>query len=156
MDRDDLGGIGGNIATATVSRGPIRTAPAFYPMAADAFVAFQASGAQCPSRAPGSGLTVLKISAGMPPTIATAWCASVQGAGAPIVTTSDGRADPIVWMVGAEGDDRLHGFRGDTGEPLAAGDAAVRMTGLQHFQTLIAARDRLYVTAEGRVYAFGF
>lgn len=156
MDRDDLGGIGGNIATATVSRGPIRTAPAFYPMAADAFVAVQAPGAQCPSRVSGSGLTVLKISAGMPPTIATAWCGSVQGAGAPIVTTSDGRADPIVWMVGAEGDDRLHGFRGDTGEPLVAGDAAVRMTGLQHFQTLIAARDRLYVTAEGRVYAFGF
>jgi len=66
----------------------------------------------------------------------------------PIVTTGDGRFDPIVWMVGAEGDDRLHGFKGDTGEPLSAGDAGVRMSGLQHFQTLIAAGDRLYVTAE--------
>ena len=81
---------------------------------------------------------------------------NVQGAGAPIVTTSDGRSDPIVWMVGAEGDDRLHGFKGDTGDPLPAADAGVRMTGLQHFQTLIAAKDRLYVSAEGRVYAFAF
>jgi hypothetical protein len=39
---------------------------------------------------------------------------------------------------------------------LSAGDAGVRMSGLQHFQTLIAAGDRLYVTAEGRVYAFAF
>jgi hypothetical protein len=156
MDRNNLGGIGGNFAVETVSKRPIRTAPAVYPVAADAYVAVQASGARCPSRVPDNGLTVLKISAGMPPTMTTAWCGSVQGAGAPIVTTSDGRFDPIVWMVGAEGDDRLHGFKGDTGEPLAAGDAGARMTGLQHFQTLIAAGDRLYVTAEGRVYAFAF
>jgi hypothetical protein len=156
LDRDDLGGIGGQLAVETVSNRPIRTAPAFYPVAGDAFVAVQTAGAQCPSRVPDNGLTVLKISAGMPPAIATAWCGSVQGAGAPIVTTSDGRADPIVWMVGAEGDDRLHGFKGDTGEPLPAGEAGMRMPGLQHFQTLIAARDHLYVTAEGRVFAFAF
>ena len=33
----------------------------------------------------------------------------------PIITTTDGKSDPIVWAVGAEGDNRLHGFRGDTG-----------------------------------------
>jgi hypothetical protein len=42
------------------------------------------------------------------------------------VTTSDGHSDPIVWIVGAEGDGRLHGFRGDTGEPLFAGEAKSR------------------------------
>jgi hypothetical protein len=69
------------------------------------------------------------------------------------VTTSDGHADPIVWMVGAEGDNRLHAFRGDTGEPILdrAGPA---MAGLHHFQTLIATKDRLYVGADGRIYAF--
>jgi hypothetical protein len=30
------------------------------------------------------------------------------------------------------------------------------MVGLRHFQTLIATRDRLYVGADGRIYAFTF
>jgi hypothetical protein len=72
------------------------------------------------------------------------------------VTTSDGSSDPIVWMVGAEGDNRLHGFKGDTGEPLLAAAAAPTMVGLRHFQTLIATLDRLYVGADGRIYAFAF
>ena len=59
-------------------------------------------------------------------------------------------------MVGAEGDGRLHGFRGDNGEPLFDGGAGPVMAGLHHFQTLIAAKDRLYVGADQRVYAFAF
>jgi hypothetical protein len=47
-------------------------------------------------------------------------------------------------------------FKGDTGEPLLPGDAAPAMVGLHHFQTLIATRDRLYVGADGRIYAFAF
>jgi hypothetical protein len=27
-------------------------------------------------------------------------------------------SDPVVWIVGAKGDNRLHGFRGDTGDLL--------------------------------------
>jgi len=73
------------------------------------------------------------------------------------VTTSDGHSDPIVWIVGAEGDGRLHGFRGDTGEPLFAGGGSKEaMADLHHFQTLIAAENRLFVAADGRVYAFAF
>jgi hypothetical protein len=49
----------------------------------------------------------------------------------------------------------LHGFRGDTGETLFTGDQQP-MTGLRHFQTLIATEDRLYVAADGAIYAFGF
>jgi hypothetical protein len=30
------------------------------------------------------------------------------------------------------------------------------MTGLRHFRTLLAAGDRLYVGADGRLYAFWF
>ncbi len=44
-----------------------------------------------------------------------------QRRGSPIVTTTDGRSNPIVWILGADGDGRLHGFRGDNGEPLFAG-----------------------------------
>lgn len=56
-------------------------------------------------------------------------------------------------MLGAEGDNRLHAFKGDTGESLFASDA---MKGLRHFQTLIATDQRLYVGADDRIYAIGF
>ena len=71
------------------------------------------------------------------------------------MTTTDGQSNAIVWIVGAEGDSQLHGFRGDTGEPLFTGPHQP-MTGLRHFQTLIATEDRLYVAADGSVYAFRF
>ena len=108
-------------------------------------------GAQC-APSPADGLIALKIHADPAPRIETAWCASVARAGSPIVTTTDGRSDPIVWVVGAEGDDRLHAFRADNGEPLATPPETMR--GLHHFQTLIASEDRLY--ADGTIYAFAF
>jgi hypothetical protein len=155
LDRNNLGGMGGSLAAATVARAPIRTAPAFYPAPEGMFVAFQGAGADCPGRE--SGLAVLKLAAGSPPAVTTAWCAALRGSGAPIVTTTDGRANPIVWILGAEGDNRLHGFAGDTGEPLfAGGGAAETMPGLRRFQTLIAAENRLYVAADGQAFAFGF
>jgi hypothetical protein len=155
LDRRRLGGIGGSLAVQSVAMGPIRTAPVAYPASDGVFVAFQGEGANCPGL--GGNLTALEIRAGAPPTISTAWCAVVRGRGSPIVTTTDGRSNPIVWIVGAEGDNRLRGYRGDTGEPIFTGGGfAEAMTGLRHFQTLIAAGDRLYVAADGRVYAFAF
>ncbi len=157
LDRNDLGGIGGSLVAEIVAKNAIRTAPAAYPAADGVFVAFQGAGAQCPKSASDNDLTVLKLRAGAPPGIATAWCGVLRGAGAPIVTTTDGHSDPIVWIVGAEGDNRLHGFKGDIGEPLfTGGGPAEAMAGVRRFQTVIAAEDRLYVAADGRVYAFGF
>jgi hypothetical protein len=57
--------------------------------------------------------------------------------------------------LGAEGDNQLHGFRGDTGETLFT-EPHQAMAGLRHFQTLIATEDRLYVVADGSIYAFRF
>jgi hypothetical protein len=148
----------------TVTTSAIATAPAVFPANDGVFVAFPGPGAHCPSqpwefwkwRGPyANDLTALKIHAGSPPAIETAWCGVSTGRGSPIVTTTDGHSNPIIWIVGVEGDYRLHGFRGDTGEPLfAGGGSAELMMGLHHFQTLIAAEDRLYVAADGRVYAF--
>jgi outer membrane protein assembly factor BamB len=151
LDRNNLGGIGGQLAEATVSQSVILTAPATYPSGAGLFVAFQAPGARCPNG--GGEPTVLQIKAGAPPTMTTAWCGAVRGRGAPMVTTTDGHANPIVWVLGADGDNRLHGLKGDTGEELFASEP---LAGLRRFQTLIATEDRLYVGADGRVYAFVF
>lgn len=153
LDRDDLGGIGRPLGVLTASTGPIRTAPAVYPAGNDAMVAFQGPGARCPSTSRGNGLTVLKIAGGSKPAISTAWCGALDGRGSAIVTTTDGRSNPIVWILGAEGDNRLHAFRGDTGEPIFESEP---MSGLRHFQTLIATQGRLYVGADGRIYAFDF
>jgi outer membrane protein assembly factor BamB len=157
LDRDNLGGIGGSLVNETVSPRPIRTAPAAYPVAGAPFVAFQGMGSRCPAGQPGGDLTVLKIAGGDRPALTTAWCAVLHGAGSPIVTTIDGRSEPIVWVVGAEGDNRLHAFKGETGEPLFAGEGPNEaMAGLHHFQTLIATDERLYVGADDRIYAFAF
>ena len=102
-------------------------------------------------------LTALRITAAAPPRLSVAWCATQSGRGSPIVTTTDGKANPIVWAVGAEGDNRLHGFRGDTGAVVFAGGGAAEAMGqVRRFQTLIAVGDRLYVAADQHVYAFAF
>ncbi|HEX6441454.1 MAG TPA: hypothetical protein VF007_04655 [Stellaceae bacterium] len=150
FDRRNLGGIGGSLLAERVASYPIRTAPAAFPASDGVFVAFQARGSACPNGGRGD-LTVLKIADATPPTMRTAWCGAMSGGGAPIVTTTDGHDNPIVWILGAEGDNRLHGFRGDTGEPLFT---STPLAGLRHFQTLTAADNRLYVGADGRLYAF--
>src|SRR5580704_9966727 len=163
LNRDNLGGIGGALAVKQVSRGPIITAPAIYPTIDGAMVAFAGYGSDCPSGTSTSrlrtmlGLTpsrliVLKIQAHPSPTISTAWCGAVEGRGSPIVTTTGGGANAIVWIAGVEGDNRLHGFRGDTGEPVFVGSDA--MAGLRHFATILAADGRLFIAGDDRIYAF--
>lgn len=155
-DRTNLGGIGRYLASQTVANRDIITAPAIWRTARGAFVAFQGEGARCPSGSSADGLVALAIAPGSPPTLQTAWCAALDGAGAPIVTTSDEQSDPIVWVTGAQGDDRLHAYRGDTGTELIAGGRPDTMQGLRRFGTILAAGGRLYVAADGRIYAFTF
>jgi outer membrane protein assembly factor BamB len=153
LNRKDLGGIGGELVAATVSQGAIRTAPSAYPVGDAIFVAFQSPGTQCPNTSRDNGVVALKIISGAPPRLTTAWCGTIRGGGSTMVTTTDGHANPIVWMLGAEGDNRLHAFRGDTGETIFTSEP---LSGLHHFQTLIATAERLYVGVDGRVYAFAF
>lgn len=150
LDRNNLGGIGGAVAQIAASTGAIRTGAAVFPTAGGAFVAFQGNGAQCSNH---GDLTVLKVTAEPKPSMTTAWCGESNGRGSPIVTTTDGHSNPIVWTVGAEGDGRLRGFNGETGALLFNGGA---MAGTRRFQTLIATPGRLYVAADGRIYAFAF
>jgi hypothetical protein len=155
LDRTSLGGIGGARAVERVARSAIRTAPTVLPTQSGSLVAFEGSGTSCPNRVSTAGLSVLKIEAHPAPKISTAWCGDIPGRGAPIVTTDDDNSNPIIWMVGAEGDDRLHGFRADTGAPVfTGGGSAELMQGLRHFVTILASDDRLFVAGDGRIYAF--
>lgn len=147
IDRGNLGGIGGQVATLGVSTLPIRTAPAVYTSANSTMVAFaSAAGGDCPDR----NITMLDVA---PNAMSVAWCALFDGAGAPIVTTTDGASDAIVWVTGAEGDGLLHGFDALSGAPVFS-DPGPAMIGLHHFSTIIATQKRFYIAGRDKVYAY--
>ena len=155
LDRTNLGGLGNALAVHPAARGAIITAAAAYPLGNAVLVAFQARGALCPNGAYVSGIGALAVTAEVNNRLHAAWCARLDGGGVPIVTTTNGSSDPIVWAVGAEGDDRLHGFRGDTGEEMyTGGGTGDRMTGLRHFATILVAAGRFYIAGGGRIFAF--
>jgi hypothetical protein len=102
-----------------------------------------------------SNLVSVKITPADPPQLSLAWCAGTGNAGSPIATTTDGTNDPIVWAVGAEGDNRLHGYNGDTGAVVfAGGGAGDAMASTSRFITPIVAKGRIFVAANGQLYAF--
>jgi hypothetical protein len=155
LDRANLGGEStGGIFSAAVASNEIINAAAAYTTTQGTYVVFRGAGLHCPSGQSGGDLIAIRIS-GTPPSFRTAWCAMQNGVGSPIATTTDGTANPIVWSVGAEGDYRLHGFDGDTGQVVFnGGGASELMANVRRFQTPIVAKGRIFVAAEGRVYAF--
>jgi len=155
IDRDNLGGIGHPLLTEHVMANVTIASPAVWSVGDSVFVALQGYGANCPPDKTGKGLVALRISVDPSPKIETVWCATVQGnRGSPIVTTTEGGANPIVFIVGAEADNRLYAFRGDDGELIAS--PPEHMRSFRRFETLIAAGDRLYAASGGQVYAFAF
>ncbi len=154
LDRANLGGIGGAVARRHVSEGPIINAAAAYTTAAGSYIVFRGRGTSCPAGQPGD-LIALRIAPASPPSIGVAWCAAAQGRGSPMVTTTDGRSEAIVWTVAAEGDNRLRGFDGETGRPVfTGGGPADQMPLVRRFQTPIMAKGRIVVAADDQLVAF--
>lgn len=155
LNRGDLGGIGHALAVHQAARSVIITSPTDFPVGRATIVAYQARAAVCATGRYVSGIGALAVTADASNRLSSVWCAPLDGRGAPIVTTTNGSADPIVWVVGAEGDDRLHGFRGDTGEEIYTGSGASnRMMGLRHLATILVAAGRMYIAGDGRIFAF--
>ena len=152
VDRSNLGGVGGAIQVKEVSSSSIITAPTVLQTPSQTMVAFtNPNGGGCA----GNNITMLNIAPSGTSPISIAWCAPFSGRGAPIVTTTDNKANPIVWVVGAEGDNLLHGFDASNGNAVFSGGGA-QMSGLRHFVTILAAEKHLYVAADDGMYAFGF
>ena len=166
LDRNNLGGLGtGNgttgegLASAHVASGEISNAPASYTTSKGVYVVFTLNtaggGVGCPAGQSGN-LIAIRIGAASPPTLNVAWCANNQGSGSPIVTTTDGQSNAIVWTAGAEGSKRLHGFDGDTGALVYTGGGAgdVMPNQVRHFNSPIAVNGRIIVAADNALYAF--
>jgi len=149
-DRSNLGGIGGALLEQMITVFVIITAPSTYTTELGTYVVFSGYGfvIDCPG---GENVSSILINPTSPPTISTAWCADAPGHGATMVTTTDGRSESIVWVVGAEWDNLLYGFNGDTGEPIAVTDGAADVA---RYTVPMAAKGRIYVAGADSLYAF--
>ncbi len=148
LDRDNLGGIGGALVVRHVANGPIIQAPVTYHSLGRTLVAYRAPGAICPNGQSTTAVVALAVTVNA---LTPTWCAPIDGRGIPTVTTSGPEGNPIVWVAGAEGDERLHGYRGDTGTALYTSRP---IAGLRHFVTPMVAAGRIYLAADGHVFAF--
>ncbi len=158
LNRSNLGGMGGALLVQQVANSEIKTGPATYETPNAVYVAFNGSGSNCPGGVTQIALTTLVITATPRPAVSTAWCGSLSSRGSPMLTTTDGSSQPIFWIAGAGGGDRmLHGYRADTGSILFSGGGnAGKLSGLPVFSTILAAGNRLFVGGAGRLYAFDF
>jgi hypothetical protein len=146
INRNDLGGVAGPVTSLGVD-GTLRgQSSATYTTAQGTYFVF---------RAGSSEIKAYKITATNPPNIVFAWSASQSGQGSPWVTTTDGMHNAIVWVVGAQGDHRLHGYDGDTGAVVyAGGGASELMTGDRKWNSGMVARGSIYVANDNKVYKF--
>jgi len=140
-NRNNLGGITAPVASANVANYVTGQSAASYRTPQGTYFVF---------RNGSSAVSAYKITATNPPTIVPAWSVSQTGKGSPWVTTTDGTNNAIVWVVGAEGDQRLHGYNGDTGAVIYAGGGPNElMANTRKWNTGIVARARIYFAPPG-------
>jgi hypothetical protein len=150
LNRNNLGGISAPVASANVAFAVRGQSAATYRTAQATYFVFRAAD-------PPNTVLAYKITATNPPTIVPAWSVSQTGQGSPWVTTTDGTNNAIVWVVGSDspGDQRLHGYNGDTGAVVYAGGGPNElMANTRRWIPGIVARGRIYFAADDKVYAF--
>jgi hypothetical protein len=146
LNRTNLGGISLPVFSNTVSSASIIQAAATYHTMQGVYVVFCANSTQ---------LAAYRITPTSPPTMVSAWTVSQGGRGSPFVTSTDGSNNVVVWGIGAGSDQRLRGFDGDTGAVVFnGGGSSELMAGTHAFQTAIAARGRIFVATDRKIYAF--
>ena len=146
VDRNNLGGVGMPVAQFNVSGTNRGTSAVTYHTSQGTYFGFHNES---------NSIRAYKITPTNPPAITFAWSMSQTGRGSPWVTTTDGTNNTIMWVAGVAGDQRLHGYDGDTGAVIYAGGGVNElMTGTRQWNTGIAARGRIYFAADNKVYAF--
>src|SRR6478609_6984342 len=146
VNRNNLGGITTPVAQFNVSGTNRGTSAVTYHTSQGTYFGFHNES---------NSIRAYKITPTSPPTITFAWSMSQTGRGSPWVTTTDGTSNTIVWVAGVSGDQRLHGYDGDTGAVIYAGGGTNElMTGTRQWNTGVVARGRIYFGADNKVYAF--
>jgi hypothetical protein len=146
VNRNNLGGIAAPVAQANVGGINIGTSAVTYHTSQGTYFGFHDDAGT---------IAAYKVTGTNPPTIVSAWSQAQNGRGSPWVTTTDGINNFIVWVVGTQGDQRLHGYDANTGAVIYAGGGANElMSGTRQWNTGIVARGRIYFGADNKVYAF--
>jgi len=148
LNRSNLGGITAPVASAQVATSVRGQAAATYRTRQGTYLVF---------RATSGAISAYRITGTNPPAIVPAWNVSQNGQGSPWVTTTNGTDNAIVWAAnsGDGGDQRLHGFNGDTGAVVYAGGGPNElMNRTSRYNTGIVARGRTYFAGTNKVYAF--
>lgn len=147
LNRTNLGGVTVPLAQAHLTGQQLHQAAVTYQTALGTYVAFSSDG--------GEQIIAFRITPTSPPTIQGVWTNGDNGRGSPFATSTDGSNNVVVWVVGCEGDQKLHGFNGDAGAVVYSGGSSNElMTGTHRWSTAIAARGRIYVANDNRVFAF--
>lgn len=154
-NRDNLGGIGGQLSSVKVTQGSILGAGASYKTSQGTYVAFRGRGLNCPAGTGTGNLTVAKILPENPPKAQVVWCTNERNLGSPIVTsaTADGSGKAIVW----DANNQLWGYDGDTGAKVyAGGDATNDALGgsMQYFNSPIVAKGRIAIATPSKLVVF--
>jgi hypothetical protein len=146
VNRNNLGGITTPVAQANVSGTNRGTSAVTYHTSQGTYFAFHNEA---------GAIRAYRITPTNPPTIVFAWSVGQSGRGSPWVTTTDGTNNVIVWVAGVAGDQRLHGYDGNTGAMVYAGGGANElMSGTRQWNTGMVAHGRIYFGADNKVYAF--
>jgi len=154
LNRDDLGGIGAELYNQPMATNQFKGAPAVYTTSTATYLAMRVEGgtnASCPNGRMGN-LVVMKVTGGTgKPTVSVAWCSVETDLASPMVTTTDGSSNAVVW----DADNKLVGYDGDTGMEIVNGSMATMATGIEAWNTPIAAgKGRIAIGVTGLLYLF--
>jgi PQQ enzyme-like repeat protein len=164
LDRENLGGIGkGNGSTGEgvysvklVDGDGAHGRIATYETVMGRYVVVRGYGSAigCPKGTSGD-LVAVRVTNSSPPKLQVAWCATSHGDGSPVVTTTDGKNNAIVWAPSAAKTNRLYGWDGDTGAVVyGGGDASDAMGMMWRWASPVVAKGQFYAASKGKVYRF--
>jgi hypothetical protein len=170
VDRTNMGGVAptdgnANVGALIASGGEISNGAAFATIAGTTYVVLRPNGGtvgyDCPNGTTGE-LVAVKLDPTSSSKMSLMWCANAMGAGSPIITTSDGSKDPLVWVPGGDPNNdpddtnQLHAFDLGTGKIVFGGGSSndAFSSTVHHFATPAAVHGRIFVPGDGRLYAF--
>jgi hypothetical protein len=152
LDAANLGGTTPLADLVVASGGAmiVHTAPAAYATAAGMHIVFTTdSNASCPAGGPtGKVVMSVLIPPGSPPVPKAAWCVATGNASlgfpaSPMVTTTDGQSNAIVWIINGS---KLMGLDGDTGATIYNGTDSC--SGVHKWTAPIAVKGRIVVAGD--------
>jgi outer membrane protein assembly factor BamB len=155
VDRSNMGGVGASTTSQVkLSGGPISNAAAWATIGGSTYVVANNNNTPRPGPCTKGGagnLVAVKIDPTVPGKMTEIWCGNGGGATSPIITSSDGMSDAIVWIAGDQ-NGKLNAFDLVTGAPIP-NTAAI--PGVQHLSpSILAANGRIYAASgNGTVFA---